>query len=123
MWHHARFSSGVEHGNDPVTSDLWRALQDAGAELILVGHDHSYERFAPQTSTGEADPDRGIVQLVVGTGGRSLYGFGNIQPNSLVRNNETFGVLRLALSAGAYRFDFLPVAASAFTDSGAGTCH
>ena len=123
MWHHARFSSGGEHGNSTATQALYQALYDFNAELVLTGHDHDYERFAPQTVTGTLDKARGIVQIVVGTGGRSHYAWGTIQPNSLVRNNDTYGVLRLALSAGSWTFDFLPVAGQTFRDSGTGTCH
>ena len=123
MWHHPRFSSGAEHGNDPVTTDLWLALQEAGAELVVVGHEHMYERFGPQTANGEADDDHGLVQFVVGTGGRHLYPLGDIQPNSLVRDNHTFGVLELTLEEGGYAFEFVPVAGRSFTDAGSGTCH
>jgi hypothetical protein len=123
MWHHPRFSSGEEHGNDPSTADLWRALQDAGAELVLVGHEHMYERFGPADATGKADPDEGLVELLVGTGGRRLYGLGEVQPNSLVRETDTWGVLRLTLEDGGYSFEFVPVAGASFSDSGSGTCH
>ena len=122
MWHHPRFSSG-EHGNDPMTQALWTALDDAGADLILVGHDHTYERFAAQTPSGLADPAHGIVEMVVGTGGRSHYPFPTIRDNSLVRNDTTYGVLRLVLAAGSWSFEFVPVAGGSFTDSGGGTCH
>ena len=122
MWHHPLFSSG-EHGNDPVTRDLWRALYDAGAELILNGHDHDYERFAPQTPAGRPDPERGLAEMVVGTGGRSHYGFPTIRDNSLVRDNSSYGVLRLELADGGWSFEFIPVPGGRFTDSGSGTCH
>jgi hypothetical protein len=122
LWHHPRFSSG-EHGNDPITQPLWRDLYDAGADLIVNGHDHTYERFAPQTPTGELDRGRGIVEMVVGTGGRSHYPFPIIRDNSLVRNNTTYGVLRLVLSPKGWSFAFVPVAGRTFSDSGSGTCH
>jgi 3',5'-cyclic AMP phosphodiesterase CpdA len=122
MWHHPRFSSG-EHGSSTATQALWQALYDANAELVLSGHDHDYERFAPQTATGAADPTSGLTEFVVGTGGRSHYQFTAIQPNSLVRNQDTYGVLRLALSANAWAFRFIPVAGETFSDSGSGTCH
>jgi len=122
MWHHPRFSSGM-HGNDGITADLWSDLYDAGAELILNGHDHDYERFAPQTPGGRADPERGIVEMVVGTGGRSHYAFERIRANSLIRDDTTFGVLRLVLSDGGWSFEFVPVPGGTFTDSGDGTCH
>jgi hypothetical protein len=120
MWHHPRFSSG-RHGNDPLTEDLWKALDDAGAELVLVGHDHDYERFAPQTPQGAASLE-GIVEIVVGTGGREPYAFERIRDNSLVRTTGTFGVLRLELSPDAYAFEFVSVAGQSFTDSGSGAC-
>jgi len=107
----------------PITQPLWRDLYDAGADLIVNGHDHTYERFAPQTPTGELDGDRGIVELVVGTGGRSHYPFPIIRDNSLVRNNTTYGVLRLVLSPGRWSFTFVPVAGRTFSDGGGGTCH
>jgi hypothetical protein len=122
MWHHPRFSSGP-HGNDPTTQDLWLTLYAAGAELVLNGHDHEYERFAPQTPTGEAAPVRGVVEIVAGTGGRSKYDFETIRANSLVRNNKTYGVLRLDLSAGAWSFEFISVPGSTFSDSGTSACH
>jgi acid phosphatase type 7 len=122
MWHHPRFSSGP-HGNNPITQPLWEALYEAGADLILNGHDHTYERFAPQTPTGAADPEHGIVEMVVGTGGRSHYDFPTARDNSLVRDNTTFGVLRLVLASGGWSFQFIPAAGGTFTDSGSGTCH
>lgn len=122
-WHHPRFSSSSNHGNQPETQPLWEALYDAGAEIVISAHDHTYERFAPQTPTGTANSSRGIREFVVGTGGRDLYGFGTAQPNSEVRNNDTFGVLKLTLGSGTYAWQFLSVAGSSFTDSGTGACH
>ncbi len=122
-WHHPRFSSGTTHGSDSRSQAIWQDLYDAGAELILVGHEHNYERFAPQTPAGVADPARGIREFVAGTGGESHYPFGTPIANSEVRDNTTFGVLKLTLSAGAYSWEFVPVAGSTFTDSGSGTCH
>jgi calcineurin-like phosphoesterase family protein len=122
MWHHPLFSSG-QHGNNPITRPLWQDLYEAGADLILSGHDHTYERFAPQAPNGSLDSDRGIVEMVVGTGGRSHYPFPVIRDNSLVRDNTTWGVLRLVLSEGSWSFQYLPAPGGAFTDSGGGTCH
>lgn len=121
IWHHPRFSSG-EHGSSAATQALWQALMDAGAEIVVNGHDHDYERFAPQTATGVADPN-GLVEFVVGTGGRSHYGFGRTATNSLVRNDDTYGVIEFELYAGSWSFTFVPVAGKTFTDSGTGTCH
>jgi hypothetical protein len=122
-WHHPRFSSGTEHGSDPRTEPLWQALYDNGAELVLAGHEHNYERFAPQTPAGTADPDRGIREIVVGTGGADHYEFGPPLANSEVRNGDTWGVLKLTLLPGQYRWEFIPVAGKAFTDSGSARCH
>jgi hypothetical protein len=102
---------------------LWQALYDANADVILNGHEHTYERFAPQTPTGAADAVRGIREFVVGTGGRSHYTLGTLQPNSQVFNGTTYGVLKLTLSAGSYAWQFVPVAGGSFTDSGTGLCH
>ena len=89
-WHHPRFSSGDEHGNDPSVGALWDALYAAGAEIVINGHDHDYERFAPQTPSGAADPATGIREFVVGTGGASLRSFSTIRANSQVRNSVTY---------------------------------
>jgi hypothetical protein len=94
FFHHGLFSSG-EHGrNEGRMFDMWQTLYDAQADVVLVGHDHDYERFAPQTADGQAAPARGIREFVVGTGGRSLYAFrSTIVPNSEVRDADTYGVL------------------------------
>ncbi len=121
-WHHPRFSSG-KHGGNAATEPFWQALYDHNADVVLSSHDHSYERFAPQTPTGAADPARGIRQFVVGTGGRSHYSFGTIRANSEVRHSGTFGVLKLTLHASGYEWRFVPEAGKTFTDSGSGACH
>jgi acid phosphatase type 7 len=121
--HRARFSSGAVHGSQPAMEAFWKALYDAGAEVVLSGHEHVYERFAPQTPTGAADPAKGIRQFTVGTGGRVHYSFGDPLPNSEVRHSGTFGVLRLTLHPGGYDWTFLPEAGKTFTDTGSGTCH
>jgi acid phosphatase type 7 len=118
-----RFSSGAIHGNQADMQPFWQALYNDGAEVVLSGDDHVYERFAPQTPTGAADPVAGIREFVVGTGGRSHYAFGTIRPNSEVRNNDAFGVLRLSLRSGAYDWRFIPEAGKTFADSGSGSCH
>ena len=122
IWHHPRFSSG-EHGNDGRTDFLWRALYDAGADVIVNGHDHDYERFAPQDPDGAADPERGIREFIVGTGGARLRDFRVIRANSEVRDAATHGVIRLILSPEGYSWDFVPVAGGIFTDSGSDVCH
>jgi len=119
--HKPRFSSG-NHGSSTGPRALWQALYDAGAEIVIVGHDHTYERFAPQTPDGVADPARGIRQFVAGTGGRSLYSFGTPVANSEVRYNSTNGVLKLTLQNGGYGWEFIPTSGT-FHDSGSGSCH
>jgi len=122
MWHHPRFSSG-SHGSSATTQDLWQALYDFDAELVLAGHDHDYERFAPQTATGALDPTRGLVGFVVGSGGRSHYAIATPRSNSLARNDDTYGVLRLELGDGTWSSRFIPQAGKTYTDSASGTCH
>jgi hypothetical protein len=122
-WHHPRYSSGTHHGSSDATQALWQALYDAGADLILAGHEHNYERFAPMTATGSVDGARGIRSFVVGTGGRSHYGFGPPVTGSEVRNDTAWGVLAVTLHAGSYDWQFLPVAGQTFTDSGTQACH
>jgi hypothetical protein len=122
-WHHPVFSSGSEHGNDPKMIPSWDALYAAGADVVLSGHDHDYERFAPQTSSGVDDPARGIREFVVGTGGKSHYTFGTIRANSEVRNSNTYGVLKLTLHPSSYDWQFVPEAGKSFSDSGTGSCH
>jgi hypothetical protein len=102
---------------------LWRALYEAGAELVLSGHDHTYERFGPQDPYGSADPERGIRQFVVGTGGKGHYGFRITQPNSEARDSEAFGVVLLALGNTEYRWQFLSETTSTFSDRGSANCH
>ncbi len=120
-WHHPRFSSGSSHGDTPAMQPIWQALQDAGADLVLSGHEHNYERYMPQTAAGAADP-HGIVEFVVGTGGRSHYGFSAPDANSLVRNSDTYGVLKLTLHATSYDWRFVPEAGKTFTDTGTANC-
>jgi len=122
MWHHPRFSSG-EHGNSTAMQAIWQLLYDRNAELVLTGHDHTYERFAPQTASGGTDTARGLREFVVGTGGRNHYAFVAVQPNSEARNADTFGVLKLTLRADGYDWQFVPEAGKTFTDAGTGSCH
>ena len=122
-FHKPRFSSGGAHGDDLSVKPIYQALYDANADVILGGHDHDYERFAPQDADGNADPKRGIREFVVGTGGKSHRPFGDPHANSEVRNNEAYGVLKLMLHAKGYDWQFVPEAGKAFTDSGSGSCH
>jgi hypothetical protein len=121
-WHEPRFSSG-RHGNDTRFATFWDDLYRAGAELVLNGHDHDYERFAPQAPDGRADPARGIREFVVGTGGANLRQFRAVEPNSEVRGNSSLGVLLLELQPGGYRWRFAATSGASFSDSGSGTCH
>jgi hypothetical protein len=123
MWHQPRFNSGAEHGNDTDVAPFWNDLYAAGADVILNGHEHVYERFAPQDPEGRGDPQRGIREFVVGTGGAPLYAFLPPEPNDRVRNAETHGVIKLTLHPDGYDWRFVPVAGESFTDSGSGECH
>lgn len=115
-WHHPRFSTG-RHGDDPTVAPFWERLHAAGAAIVLNGHDHIYERHAPQTPQGGPDP-AGIRQFTVGTGGFELYEFSTGPADTTeVRNNDTFGVLQLRLDRAGYRWEFLP-AVGTFTDRG-----
>lgn len=123
--HHALFSSGLfkSHALHPQLRPMWEDLYAAHADLILAGHEHSYERFAPQDPEGKADPRHGIREIVVGTGGRSHDPLGVATPNSEVRNWETYGVLKLTLAPGKYDWEFIPEEGKTFRDSGSGVCH
>jgi hypothetical protein len=122
-WHHPRFSSGTEHGSDHRVARFWRMLYSAGADVVLSAHEHNYERFAPQTADGKLDLRRGIREFVVGTGGKSHYPLGSPIANSEVRNDDTFGVLRLDLQRHSYTWKFVPAKPGGFTDSGSSACH
>jgi hypothetical protein len=121
IWHHPLFSSGP-HGNNPRMKDLWRALYDFGADVVINGHDHDYERFAPQDPDGQADP-QGIREFVVGTGGASAYPFILIKPNSEVRRSYVYGVLKLTLHPTSYDWEFISTQGQTFGDSGTASCH
>jgi acid phosphatase type 7 len=123
--HHALFSSGVfgRHARHPELEAFWEDLYAAHADVILGAHEHSYERFAPQNPRGQADPQNGIREIVVGTGGRSHTPLGVPQPNSEVRNDNTYGVLKLTLSPQKYTWEFIPEPGKTFQDSGEGSCH
>lgn len=120
-WHHPTFSSG-SHGNNPSTVPLYQALQDAGAEVVLAGHDHSYERFARQTAAGVADPTRGLRSFVVGTGGKNHYAFDGVKPNSELRDGTSHGVLKLTLRPDGYDWQFVEAGTRAVRDAGSDTC-
>ena len=121
-WHHPRFSSGWEGGTRSV-APFWSARYAAGADLVLNGHDHDYERFAPQDPQGRADPAKGLRELVVSTGGAPALPLRATRPNSQVRQGDVFGVLRLTLEPRGYRWTFVRAAGAAFTDHGSASCH
>lgn len=125
-WHKPLFSSGSVHGGTSTIKPFWDALYAAKADLVLVGHEHNYERFAKQNPTGVADPN-GIREFVIGTGGAgtSSYGFGTPKPNSEMRYSSAtaWGVVKFTLRDGSYDWSFLPVAGTTFSDSGSGTCN
>jgi PKD repeat protein len=122
-FHDARFYSAGSDGVSSAVKPAWDALYEAGAEVVLNSERRFYERFAPQTPDGEADPSWGIRQFIVGTGGWSSGSFGTVRPNSEVREGHTFGVLKLTLHDSAYDWEFIPVAGEPFRDSGSGICH
>jgi acid phosphatase type 7 len=121
--HHPRFSSGEEHGSTPEVKPLWEALYAAGVDIVLSGHEHNYERFAPQDPGGRADPERGIREFVVGTGGKSHYAIVDPLSNSEVHNDDTYGILELTLHPNSYDWRFVPAEGGTFTDSGSARCH
>ncbi|HTD70998.1 MAG TPA: PKD domain-containing protein [Gemmatimonadales bacterium] len=121
-WHHPLFSSGNE-GAHPEVAPLWQDLYNAGAELVIVGHDHDYERFAPQSTNGVADTAFGIREIVAGTGGGGLFSAHPPVPNSEVLNDNTIGVLKVTLHSNGYTWKFLPIPGKTFTDSGSTHCH
>ena len=108
LLHQPRFSSG-QHGADRAVGPLWDALYAAGADVVLDGHDHDYERFAPQDPDGRADSARGITEIVAGMGGAELEAFREAQANSLVRVNDSYGLLELTLLADSWSFRFVDV--------------
>jgi len=124
IWHRPRFSSGY-HGSDPVTQDLWKDLYAARAEMVISGHDHDYERFAPMDASGVLDPAHGVIQFVVGTGG--VPGPGAIRSthagNSQVIITGVYGVLKLSLRPDSYDWEFIPEPGKTEGDGGSGTCH
>jgi hypothetical protein len=121
-WHHPRWSSG-NHGNDTGMGAFVKALYDNDAELILNGHDHIYERFAPQDPSGKRDDAQGVREFIVGTGGKNEVGMGSTKANSQVRQNSTHGFLKLTLKPGGYDWKFVAESGKSFTDSGSGSCH
>lgn len=120
-WHEPLYSSAKRQG-DIAFKPWWQVLYDNNADLVLNGHDHVYERFAPQTSNATADPTRGITQYLVGVGGDNLYPFGTTRPNSLVRRNDTRGFVQFSLQSGGWTSKLVSTSGTAF-DPASGTCH
>jgi len=120
-WHHPRFTSG-NGGHDEDVSALFTALYDARADLLLVGHSHEYERFAPMSPAGAVEPARGVREIIAGTGGDDQLPFTTAAPGSELRNNTSFGFLRVALRPTGYDWQFLPVAGGTLTDRGSTSC-
>ncbi|MDQ1306337.1 MAG: hypothetical protein QG671_2169 [Actinomycetota bacterium] len=125
FWHRPLFTNGKHSGSSAVRP-LWELLEKAGAEVVLNGHNHSYERFPPLTSDGSENPN-GVREFVVGMGGKSLYSVsegGN--PQSEARNDDTFGVLKLQLASAGYSWQYIPATFDGngtFTDAGSDACH
>ena len=121
-WHQPRFSSGSLHGSDTTYTAFWQALYDYNADVVVNGHDHDYERFAPQDPNGNLDLAQGIREFVSGTGGAGTRSFGATRPNSEVRDANTLGVLKFTLHPTSYDWQFVPVSGGTFTDSGSEAC-
>ena len=119
--HYPLFSSG-QNGSVTRMQPLWDVLYAEGVELVVSGHDHHYERFAPQDPSGRNDAARGVRQFVVGTGGVHLYSVGAARPNSEVRAS-VWGVVKFTLHGAGYDWEFVPVAGQSFRDFGSGSCH
>jgi Calcineurin-like phosphoesterase len=123
-FHKPLFSSGAKHGDDADMKAFWQTLSAAGVDVVLNGHDHDYERFAPQDPDGHLDEQHGIREFVVGTGGKNTHRtFADPKANSEVRQADTYGVLKLTLHASSYDWEFVPEAGKSFKDEGTGTCH
>jgi hypothetical protein len=124
LWHEPLYTS-ISGGTEPTVQPFWQILYDAGAELVINGHMHNYERFEPQDPNGNLDLNNGIREIIAGTGGKSLdCGFTNPPAaNSDVRICSTYGVLKLTLHASSYDWQFIPQAGQAASDSGTTSCH
>lgn len=121
-WHNPRWSSGTSHGSDAAAGDLWSVLSKAGVDVVLNGHEHNYERFAPLTPSGRRAPPRGIREFVVGTGGARTYPFGDPITGSQVRITGVHGVLKMMLHREGYEWAFIRTDGKVL-DSGRDRCH
>jgi hypothetical protein len=122
-WHKPLFTSSA-HPGETATRPLFQALYDYDAEVVVAGHNHTYERFAPMNPQGALDTTAGVRSFVAGMGGASHYAFNSTpRPNSQVRNGTAYGVLKFTLHSDSYEWQFVPVAGQSFTDSGTNACH
>jgi acid phosphatase type 7 len=128
-FHVPRFSSATDHhsdaGTDRALTALWRDLYAGGVDVVLNGHSHVYERFAPMTPDGARDDVGGIREFVVGTGGDNHDRFSTAVSGSEYRNNDSFGVLRMTLMNDSYAWRFLDDGSAGATgdDAGSAACH
>src|SRR5436305_918201 len=124
LFHEPLYTSSSQITPNTAVQPLWQDLYNHNVDLIVNGHAHNYERFAPQDANGNLDTARGIIEIIAGTGGEGHYSFNStVAPNSLVRNSDTFGVLQLTLHQSSFDWKFIPVAGMTFTDSGTHACH
>jgi hypothetical protein len=120
--HHPRFSSGP-HTERAMLIPLWKTFARYGVSVVIAGHDHLYERFTPLDADGNADSVSGVRQFVVGTGGADRYAFRDLLPGSEAHSGDAYGVLKLSLDSGKYRWEFVPVERDGFRDRGESPCH
>jgi hypothetical protein len=121
-WHHPRFSSGI-HGDNSIVAPFWDDLYQAGADVVLNGHDHDYERFAPLNANGQSDPAQGIREFIVGTGGAEFTEFNRIHPTSERQIAGVNGVLEMNLHPDGYDWQFVTAPNGRTADSGSASCH
>jgi hypothetical protein len=121
VWHHPRWSSGHD-GSNTFMHPIWQLFHASGGDLVLAGHSHDYERFAPLDGDGAVNATTGMRSFVVGTGGAFFTGVSGAATGSQVRQNTTFGILKLVLNATSYSWRFVPEAGRTFTDSGSQAC-
>ena len=122
LWHHPRFSTGY-HGPDKDMDAIWQLMVENDVELVINGHEHNYERFAPMDADGKINLSDGTRMIIAGTGGADLRPQYLQDPASLVYSNNSYGVLQLKLEYGTYTWEFIPVEGSTFSDSGWGYCY
>ncbi len=124
LWHEPLYTSSTVVIRNTAVQPLLQDLYNANADLIVNGHAHNYERFAPQDASGNLDLAKGIIEIIAGTGGDSLFPFSAAKaPNSVAGNDSTFGVLKLTLHPTSFDWQFIPIAGQTFTDSGTQACH